>query len=43
MNPADDTKETVTFRAISGDEEGQKRVEKVEVEIKSQPGHAYAR
>lgn len=32
MNPADDTKETVTFRAVSRDEEGQKRVEKVEVE-----------
>ncbi|KAL2487243.1 hypothetical protein Adt_31999 [Abeliophyllum distichum] len=30
MQPIGDTKESVTFRAISGDEEGRKRVKKVE-------------
>lgn len=32
QKPVDDTKETVTFRAVSGDEEGRKRVEKVETD-----------
>lgn len=31
MKPIDEKKETVTFRAVSGDEEGKKRVEKKEV------------
>ncbi|PIN06801.1 hypothetical protein CDL12_20643 [Handroanthus impetiginosus] len=31
MQPVDDKKETVTFRGVSRDEEGRKRVEKVEV------------
>lgn len=41
MNPADDTKETATFRAINGDEEGQKRVEKAEVENRNQDTLTY--
>lgn len=32
MKPIDDKKETVTIRAKSGDEEGRKRVEKVELD-----------
>ncbi|KAI3746311.1 hypothetical protein L6452_08739 [Arctium lappa] len=32
MKPIDDKKEKVVFRAVSADEEGRKRVEKMEVE-----------